>query len=184
MVDAISNSKEVVDAVSNPKSDPSSNPKIANYTTNRNFPQKLFNSRFVPNITPGANRPNDQLVTDDVPGIRGTLGTHQTFLPKEIVTDAARSGARIFQNPSKVSQTGRDGSMPQDVNTAVATTRLTPQRQIFNSTSNSPTRNGTQDIVNPIEPASPQWINTAQNSKLPLMDFLTKIAVLDPVLVK
>ena len=37
--------------------------------------------------------------------------------------------------------TGRDGSMPWDVNTTVAISRLTPPITCFKSTSNSPTRN-------------------------------------------
>ena len=85
--------------------------------------------------------------------------------PKEIVTDAARSGARIFWTPREVSRTDRDGSIPRDVNTSVDTARLTTPIQIFNSASDSPTRTGTQDIVNPIGPAGPQWISGAQKLK-------------------
>ena len=81
---------------------------------------------FVPKIIPGAIRPIDQLVTEDVTGIQETLGALQTVLPKEIVTDVALSGARISQTPRDISLTCRDGSMPQDVKTAVATVRLTP----------------------------------------------------------
>ena len=71
------------------------------------------------------------------------------MLPEEIFTDAARSGARIFRNAREVIRTGRDRSTPRDVNTTVATAMLTPQGPILNSTSNSPTRNGNQDIVIP-----------------------------------
>ena len=45
-VDAISNYKELVDAANNPKSDPSSDPKVATHTTNRNFAQKLLKNRM------------------------------------------------------------------------------------------------------------------------------------------
>ena len=69
-VDAISNSEELVDAVINPKSDPISDPKVATYTTNGNFPQKLLKNRFVPKIIKGEIRPIDQLSTENVPGIR------------------------------------------------------------------------------------------------------------------
>ena len=51
-VDAIRNYKELVGNVSNPKSDPSRNPKVATYNKNGN-PQKLLRSRFVPNIFQG-----------------------------------------------------------------------------------------------------------------------------------
>ena len=37
LVYALSDSKELVDAVSDPKRDPNSDPKVATYTTNRNF---------------------------------------------------------------------------------------------------------------------------------------------------
>ena len=47
----------------------------------------------------------------------------------------------------EVSWTGRDGSTPWDVKTSVATVRLTPLIPILDSTSNSPTLNGNQDIV-------------------------------------
>ena len=91
----------------------------------------------------------NQLVTEDVPKIRETLGVRQTVLLKEIVTDAAPSGERIFRTLREVIRTGRDGSTPWDINTAVATARLNPPSPIFNSTSNSPTRNGNQDIFSP-----------------------------------
>ena len=144
-VDAIINSEELVDTVSDSKSDPSSNPKVATYTTNGNFPQK----KSVPKIIQDAILPIDQLVTEGLPGIQETLRARQTMLLKEIVTDAVCSGARIFRNPREVSRTGRDRSTPQDVNTAVATSRLTLQIPNFISTSNSPTRTGTQDISIP-----------------------------------
>ena len=83
----------------------------------------------------------------------------------------AQSGAHIFRTPREVSQTGRDGSMPRDTNTAVATVSLTPPIQIFNSTSDSPTRTVTQDIFNPIGPAGPQWIRNAQKLKTSINDF-------------
>ena len=95
LVDAVRNSEELVDAVSDPKMDPSSDPKVSTYTTNGNYLQKLFKNRFVPKIIPCEICPIDQLVTEDVPGIRENLGVCQTVLPEEIVTDAARSGARI-----------------------------------------------------------------------------------------
>ena len=99
----------MVDVLSDPKSDPNSNQKVDNYTTNGKNPQKLLKNRFVPNIIQGAICPIDPLVKEDVPGIRETLGALQTVLTKEIVTNAAHSGARILQTPREVSQTYRDG---------------------------------------------------------------------------
>ena len=80
-VNVISNSEEMVYAVSDPKSDP----KVATYTTNGNFAQKKLKNRFFPKIIQDAIRLIDQLVTEDVPGIRDTLGKHQTVLLKEII---------------------------------------------------------------------------------------------------
>ena len=117
-------------------------------------------------------------------GIRDNLDVFQTVLSKDIVTDAAHSGARIFRTPREVIRTGRDVSMPRDVNTAVATARLTPPIKIFNSTSDSPRRTRTQDISNTIGPADPKWTSNAQKLKTSIHGFLTKIAVLDPVSVK
>ena len=45
------------------------------YTTNENFPQKLFNNRFIPKIIPGAIYTIDQLVTEDLAEIGETLDT-------------------------------------------------------------------------------------------------------------
>ena len=101
----------------------------------------------VPNIIQGTIYPISQLITKNVTGIRETLGSRQTVLPKEIVTDVMCRGARIFQTPREVSPTGRDGSTLWDVNTAVETARFTTPSPCFNNTSNSPTRNGNQDIV-------------------------------------
>ena len=58
-VDAISDSKKVVVT----RSDPSSDPRVATYTTNRNFTQKLLISRFVPKIIPVVIRPINPSVT-------------------------------------------------------------------------------------------------------------------------
>ena len=93
---SINDSEELVHAVSDPKSDPSINPKVATYTTNDKFTQKLLIGRFVAKIIPAAICPVDQLVTEDPLGIRDILGSCQTVLPKAIVTDAASCGARIY----------------------------------------------------------------------------------------
>ena len=97
-----------------------------------------------------------------MPRIQETLGKHQTVLLKEIVTDAARSGTRIYRNPREVRRTVRYGSTPQDVNTAVATARLTLQSPKFISTSDSPTRTGTQDIFRPSRSIIPKKRRNAE----------------------
>ena len=113
------------------ESDPNINPKVATYTTNGDSPHKLILNRIVPNIIPGAIRLIDQTTTEDVAGIEDTLDARQTVLLKEIVTDATHSGAHIFRNPRDVSRTGRNSTMPQDRNTAVAASSLTSPVQFF-----------------------------------------------------
>ena len=51
-VDAISDSEKLVVTASDPKSDPSRDPKAATQTTNGNFAQKLLINRFIPKIIP------------------------------------------------------------------------------------------------------------------------------------
>ena len=70
-------------------------------TTNRNYSQKLILNRLIPNIIPGATRTIDQTIMEDVAGIRETLEACQTVLSKEIVMDAAHSGAHMFWTPRK-----------------------------------------------------------------------------------
>ena len=111
-IDVINDSEELIDAIS----DPSSDPKVATYTTNGNFTQKLLSSRFVPNITPFFIVPINLLVTANVVGVQDILSPCQTVLPKARVTNAALSCAHIFRNPWKVSCTGRDDSTSRDVN--------------------------------------------------------------------
>ena len=106
-------------------------------------------NRFVPNIIQGAIRPIEQLVTEDVPGIRENLGARHMILPKDIVTDAARSGAHIFRTQREVSRTDSDSSTPHDVSTSIATARLTLQNPNFIGTSDSQTRTGNQYITSP-----------------------------------
>ena len=76
--------------------DAESDPKVATYTNNGNSPQKLFINQLIPNIIPVAISLIDQPITEDVAVIRETLEARQTVLSKEIVTNVACSGARIF----------------------------------------------------------------------------------------
>ena len=85
-----------------PKSDPSSNLKVATHITNRNFIQNLLRSRFFPEIIQCAISSINKLVTEDVTGIQEMLGLRQTLLPKLSVSDAARSCARIYPTPRAV----------------------------------------------------------------------------------
>ena len=57
-VDAISDFEKLDDARSDPKSNQNSDPKVATYTTNKNFTQKLLITRFVPKTNPSCHRCN------------------------------------------------------------------------------------------------------------------------------
>ena len=90
-VDAISDSDKMVVAGSEPKSDPGSNTKVANHTTNGKCTQKSLISQFVPNIIPVVIELINSLITADVVGIQDILSPCQTVCPKASVTDAAHS---------------------------------------------------------------------------------------------
>ena len=84
---------------SDPKINPSSNPKVDNHTTKRKFTQKSLITQLVQKIILVVIGPINKLVTDDVSGIQEILGSHHTVLPKANVTDAAHSCAYIYQTP-------------------------------------------------------------------------------------
>ena len=82
------------------ESDPNSSPKVDTYTTNGNFPHKLILNWLIPKIIQGAIRMIEQIITEDVAGIKETLDARQTILLKKIVTNSACSGAHIFRTPT------------------------------------------------------------------------------------
>ena len=94
-VDAISDYGKLVDDGSDPKSDPSRNPKISTHITNGNFTQKLLISWFFPKIIQIVIRPINPLVTANVVGVQEILSPRQTVLPKASVMDGAHSCAQI-----------------------------------------------------------------------------------------
>ena len=124
-------------------------------TTNGNYPHKLILNWLIPKIITGTIRLIDQMIKDDVAGIGQHLEARQTVFSKEIVTDAARSGARIFRTSREVGRMGRENTASQDGNTVVAATRSSSQVQIGHSTTGSPRQNSHQEIINPIGPVSP-----------------------------
>ena len=119
-VDAISDSEKLVDAGSDPKSDPSSNPKVATHTTNRNFTQKLLIKPTIPVVV----GPTNLLLANDVVGVQEMLSQLQTVLPKANSTDTARSCARISWTRGKVNRTEREFSTPRNVKSAKTNSRL------------------------------------------------------------
>ena len=93
--------------------------------------------------------------------------------------------ARTFSGPLReVNRTGRDGSTPRDVNTAVATARLNLQSPNFISNSDSPTRTGTQDIVIPRQSIIPQKGRNGDPLDAPINQFLAVHGHPTPIFIK
>ena len=181
------------DAISNPKSDllVATHTSIGNKrkitdndTTNGNSPHKLILNRLIPKIIPGTIRTIYQIITEDVARIGDTSDARQTVLSKDIVTDAACSGAHIFRTTREESRTGRDGTTPQDRNIVIATASLTSPIQICHSTTYSPSRNRNQDIINLIGHVSPQWIRNAKKLKTSIDGFFAEDRVNKPIFSK
>ena len=124
------------------------------------------------------------MINDDVAGIRETLDARQTVLSKKIVTDAALSGARIFQTPREVSRTGMYCTTPWERNIVVAAARFTSPLQFFHSTTDSPSQNRNQDIINPIGAVSPQWTRNANKLKTSVNWFFVEDRGLKTILSK
>ena len=145
--------KRLIVTGSDPKSDPSSNQKVATHTTNRNFTQKLLISRFVQNIITGIIQPINPPITVDVMGVQDVLSPCQTVILKESVKDAARSCTLIFRRAyGKVSWTSRENAMPWDI-ISDYNSRLISQGPSCVSNSVSPTRTGHQNIFSPSHPS-------------------------------
>ena len=63
--------------------------------------------------------PIDLRIVDGVASGRGTMHAHWTLALRVIITDAARSSARVFWNPAEVIQTDKDGMTSRDRNTSI-----------------------------------------------------------------
>ena len=74
----------------------------------------------------------------------GNLHARQTIILKDIVTDAGRSGVRIFKDPMVVNWIDTGGTIPQDGKTVGISPRLTTPVIIVDGTLVSPTRMGSQ----------------------------------------
>ena len=109
------------------ESDPNSDPKVSTYnsdgkkikvtdtyTTNRNYPPKVLINRLTPDIIPFTTPSIDQKITDDAAGSGETLHARRTILSKEIIMDAARSAARVFQTHADVIWNGTNRTTPRD----------------------------------------------------------------------
>ena len=86
---------------------------------NVNSSQKLSNNRTLPMIILLI----DLRIADGFMANIGTMYAHQTPASKVITTEAACSGARVFQTPGYVSQTYRDRTTPQEGNNSIRSPR-------------------------------------------------------------
>ena len=130
-------------------SDPKRDPKVVTHATNGNSTQTLLINPAIPVFI----GPINPLVTADVVGVQDISSPRQTVLLKASVTDAARSCARIFRTPWKLSGTGRDVATPRYVNFAETNSRLSYPIPSFNSTSKYSARFGNQKVISPIHPS-------------------------------
>ena len=115
--------------------------------------KRIIIYRLIPNIIPGKILPIDQDIAEYVAGIKDTLDARETVLSKEIVLDAARSGARTLWNHKEGKQ-DRQGRH-----------HATGRKHRCSGCQVHPIRNRNQDIINPIGPVSPQWIRNADKLK-------------------
>ena len=97
---------------------------------------------------------------------------------KEIVTDVARSGARVFWDPAVVNQKDTDETIPRDGKTSRSPPRLTSSVQIGGGPSISPTMTGRQDIRSPSRPIVPMEVRNTQPLPFPLMEILPNVRIL------
>ena len=166
------------DAEGNPKSDPLvathtsdvKNRKVTDTdTTNGNSPQKILIDRTLLIIIP----PIDPRIADGVAADIGTAHARQTPTLKVIVTDAARSSARIFRNPGDVSLTVRYGNTPRDGNTYISPPRFNYPVLVGTGTTISPTRTGIQEIGSPKGPTGPVEVKNSQIFHTSINGYLT-----------
>ena len=133
-----------------------------NDTTNGNSQHLLSINRLIPKIIPVIIPKIDLLITDGVATSRETLHARQTITSKEIVTDVARSGAHVFQDPTVVNWNNTDGTIPRERNTSGSPPIFTTPVRIGGGPSVSPTRTGRQDIGSPSGTIGPVEVRNAQ----------------------
>ena len=100
------------------------------------------------------------------------MHARQTPTSKVILTDAARSGARVLQTPGDVSQTGRDVTMPGYGKNSIRSPMFNSTVLVGGGTTISPTRTGIQEIGNTkcstgsVEVRNAQMFHTSTNGNL------------------
>ena len=165
---------------------PNSDPKVATHisdgkkgkvadtdTTNRNYQQKLLINQLIPEIISVVIPPTDPWIMYGVAASSGTLHARQMISLKEIVTDAVRSGARVFNDPTAVNWKDMDRMISQCRNTIRMVERLTNPVLVGDGPSVSTTRMGSQEIGSPSGSIGPQEVRDAQ----PLDTSINRISV-------
>ena len=106
--------------------------------------------------------PIDSRIVDAIATGRATTHACQTIASKVIVLDAARSSARVFQNPADVKRTDTDTTIPRDGTTSIRSPRLTSPVLIGGGTTVSPTITGSQEIISPKGPTGSGEVRNTQ----------------------
>ena len=81
-------------------------------TTNGNSPHKILINRIIPETISVIASPINQMTKDGVAASGGTLYGGCTILSKDIITDAARSVARVFKDRLVVKWKDTDRKIP------------------------------------------------------------------------
>ena len=146
----------------NAESDPSSDPKVATYTTNGNSSHKLLTNREIPAIIQGVILPVNQTTAYGVTKIRGALHTIRTVLHKEIFMGTACITTGVLKYPTVVNWRDTNGPIPVDRNTVGILPWTTTQ--VLTGTENYayPISIGSQSIEGPMWSIIPQ---KARNAK-------------------
>ena len=128
------------DAVSNPKSDPSSDPEVATYTTSKKIPNKLLANSEIPAIIQGIIPTFHQATSNGVLTCGRALHAVCTILMEDIITGATPSAVNIFKDPLVVDCRDASRLITIDMNTFGVTYRSTNQVLIDTGTSAPLTR--------------------------------------------
>ena len=131
-------------------------------TTNGNHPHKSLINGLIPETIPVVIPLVDQTTADGVAASGETLHARRTITPKDIVTNTARSTARVFRTPVDVRRHDMDRTTPWDNNTVISSTSLASPVLIVDSATVSPTSNGRQEIISPRGSIGPQEVRDAQ----------------------
>ena len=186
MVDAVSDSKGLFDAVSNL----ANNPRVATLTiainsttdtTNGNSPPKLLANREVPAIIQGVIPPVHQATADGVSTCGRDLHALRTVLSEKIFTGTAPSAEHVFKDPPVVNWKITSRLIRIDMNTIIVSPRATTQVLTSTGTSAPPIRIRIQEIGSPRGSIGPQKVRNAHPFKTLINQFSPEYGHLMPI---